>query len=145
MHYFLILMAITISALYAPYLIAILMGKPGSFETRAVLSLAMWIREIGSRSKRYLEIIYIFSVLLEIAYFTLAMLVIENTFLYWFTITFIGFEIIHLGRDMLNLRQFFSGQLAIKDILYWRYERLSCLLFCLHAILLVFNLLIFPA
>lgn len=143
MQILLIGMAITIALLYIPYIAAILMGKPDKFETRAVLTLAMWIREVGPRSKTYLESIYFLTVLIEIAYFTLALMIIKNVFLYWFTIAFIGFEVLHLCKEIFNLRKFFQGRLAIKDILAWRYERLSCLLFCLYAILLVFNLLIF--
>lgn len=143
MQYVLIGMAITISLLYLPYLAAILIGKPKSFETKAVLSLAMWIREVGPRSRRYLETIYIFTAFLEALYFAIALIVIHNTFLWWFTIAFIGFEILHIVKEIVNLRKFFAGNLVIKDILYWRYERLSCLLFFMHTILLIFNLLVF--
>ncbi|MGE5380838.1 MAG: hypothetical protein ACM3NT_07185 [Methylocystaceae bacterium] len=143
MQYVLIIMAVTICLLYLPYLAAILLGQPGNFETKAVLTLAVWIRDVGVKSKRYLESIYLFTALLEIAFFTLALLVIKNTFLFWFTWAFIGFEILHFIREIINLRHFFGGSLPIKDILYWRYERLSCLLFCMYAILLIFNLLVF--
>lgn len=143
MQYLLLAMAVTIGLLYIPYLIAILLGKPGSFETRAILSLAVWIREMGPRSKRYLETIYFATAFIEVIYFILALMVIRNVFLFWFTVAFIGFELLHFFMEVLNLRHFFNGNLAIKDILYWRYERLSCLLFCLHTILLIFSFIIF--
>lgn len=143
MQYLLIVMALTISLLYLPYLIAILMAKPEKFETRAILTLAMWIRDVGPRARRYLEGMYLFTALLEMIYFAVALMVIQNIFLYWFTVAFIGFEILHFFREVINLRKFFGGNLPIKALLYWRYERLSCLLFCLHAILLIFSLYVF--
>lgn len=128
-------LAFTIIVLYIPYLFTILAGKPQNFENRAVLSLAMMIRETGPRSKLYLENVYLMAVLLEIFYFSLAFLVVRNLALLIITCALVSFETAHLIKGYANLQRFFRGEIPVKDFLLWRYERLSCMFFTLHALL----------
>lgn len=141
MQYLLIIITVAIVGFYLPYLFAILSGNPQRFELKIVYSLAFWIKQIGPSAKKQMENIFITAAILEITYMALVFFLIDNSILLGVTAALSFFEVIHHTKTYINLRRFFLGNVMIKNILLWRYERGSCLLFVFHGILVLVELL----
>ena len=135
------LLAGSLFLLYSIYFVRIIKGKPQSFEMELLKSLARWMVKQGPRSKGQLWLMYLISLMIELIYFILVLLIISNPFMQFFTALLAGLESYHLLWMALSLRYFFTGKTRISQIFNWRMERISATLFFTHALLVLIILL----
>jgi len=131
------LLAGSLFLLYSIYFIRIIKGKPQSFEMELLRSLAGWMVKSGPRSKGQLWFMYFLSLLIELTYFVLVFVLIQNPFMQYFTAIMAGYEGWHLLWLCLSLKQFFAGNTRISQIFNWRMERISAILFFTHSMLVL--------
>ncbi|CFX85052.1 Uncharacterized [Syntrophomonas zehnderi OL-4] len=129
--------------LYSLYFIRIIKGKPQDFEIELLKSMTQWMVQQGRSSKGQLWAMYFFSVLLELTYFILVLLVIKNPFIQFFTALLAGVETFHLASTAVSFRRFFAGQTMISQLFNWGMERMSAILFFTHSLLVLVTLLFF--
>lgn len=137
------IMAGIIFGLYSVYFIRIIKGNPQTFEIELLRALAAWIVNTGKASKIQLWMMYIVSLLMEGIYFFLTFTLIKNLFMLGLTASFAGMETYHLITVAINLKRFFAGKSSITNILNWRIERISAVLFFTHSLLVLIILLFF--
>lgn len=129
--------------LYAFYFYRIIREEPHRFELELLRSLASWMMEVGVRSKSYLWSMLAVSVLVEILYFYLTLVLVPNPIITMFTVMFIPLEIFHLLRLGLSFQRFFAGHYLLSQVFSWPLERLSAGLFFTHSLLVLATLLFF--
>lgn len=129
--------------LYAVYFLQIVRGKPDEFELDIMKALASWMVSRGAKAKGQMWLMVVVSALLELTYFILVFVIIQNSFMVLFTTFFAGCELIHLFIISVGLASFFKGQLKLKDIFKWKAERFSAILFYTHSMLVLVTLLFF--
>jgi len=137
------LLAGSLFLLYSIYFMRIIRGKPQSFEMELLKSLAGWMVQRGPGSKGQLWLMYVMSLIIEVIYFVLVLLIIKNPFMQYFTILLAGLESYHLFWLAMSLRRFFAGITRISQIFNWRLERISATLFFTHALLVLISLIFF--
>jgi hypothetical protein len=128
---------------YSIYFVQIIKGSQLDFEQEMLAAFANWMIETGAAARRKVRILIILSVALEIAYFVLTLLVIDNLLLITFTGAFIMLETIHLFSLIMNFIRFFAGTIVLKQLFIWRVERLSAMLFFTHSFLVLASLIFF--
>jgi hypothetical protein len=131
------IMAGLIFLLYSVYFIRIFKGNPEELEMQMMRSLADWIIRKKASAKLYIWTMYTVSVLVEVLYFYLAMVYIQNPVMRILTGLFILFEINHLLGIWYNLKRFFRGQYLLSQIFHWGRERSSAVLFFTHAFMVL--------
>jgi len=136
-------MAGLIFLLYAFYFYRIIREEPHRFELELLRSLASWMMAVGVRSKSYLWSMLAVSVLVEILYFYLTLVLVPNPIITMFTVMFIPLEIFHLLRLGLSFQRFFGGHYLLSQVFSWPLERLSAGLFFTHSLLVLATLLFF--
>lgn len=128
---------------YSLYFGQIIKGGQQEFEQEMLTVLAGWIADTGAEAKRTLWILVILSVAMEIAYFTLTVLIVDNLLLLAFTGAFILLETLHLFSLINNFVRFFAGRIVLEQLFIWRVERISAVLFFTHSFLILANLIFF--
>jgi hypothetical protein len=131
------IMAGSIFLLYSFYFFRIIKGDPEKLEIEMLKSLADWIIRKKASSKPWIWSVLALSVLAEIIYFYLALVLIANPVMRIFTGLLILYEINHLISLFVNLRRFFSGQNLLSQIFRWGQERIAALLFFTHTFLVL--------
>jgi len=136
------IMALLLLFMYFVYFMRILKGDSQSLELLIIKSLAEWMIKNGPSSRLKLWILMGLSIVLEVAYFYLALVVIVNPALEVLTSFFAGVEFYHMFTMVLRFRMFFRGRLMISQVFDWRIERISAVFFFTHALLVLisFNL-----
>lgn len=137
------LLAGSLFLLYSIYFVRIINGKPQSFELELLKSLARWMVQRGSSSKGQMWLMYLMSLVIELFYFVLVLLLITNPFMQFFTAMLAGLESYHLLWLAVSLRKFFTGKTRISQIFNWRMERISASLFFTHALLVLIIIIFF--
>lgn len=128
---------------YSFYFFKIILGKPEEFEIELLKSLANWMVNKGVKARSQLWWLFFLSVALEIVYFTLVFVNVTQPVLLIITSFFAGVEIIHLITVGISFSKFFGGKIVLKDLLNWKVERLSGLLFFTHTFLVMVCLAFF--
>ncbi len=128
---------------YSLYFVQIIKGSQRDFEQEMLAAFAGWMIETGAAARRTVRILVILSVALEIAYFVLTLLVVDNLLFITFTGAFIMLETLHLFSLIMNFIRFFAGTIVLKQIFIWRVERLSAMLFFTHSFLVLASLIFF--
>lgn len=128
---------------YAYYFVKIIVGKPEEFEIELLKSLANWMINKGLKARPRLWLLFFISIILEIAYFSLVFININQPVLVIITGFFVGMEVIHLVTVGLSFTKFFGGKLILKDLFNWKIERFSGLLFFTHSFLVMICLAFF--
>lgn len=122
---------------YSLYFSRIIKGNPQEFEMDILQALGGWIIARGVASRRTLWMMLLVSIIIEVLYFCLALLVINNLAMQFMTGLAIGLESFHMGYMGWNLARFFRGKIALKELFDWRLERMSALLFFTHSFLVL--------
>ncbi|HZK43715.1 MAG TPA: hypothetical protein VFC73_05435 [Syntrophomonadaceae bacterium] len=128
---------------YSYYFFKTMIGKPEEFEYELLKTLAAWMVEKGSKSRQQLWMLFFLSLILEIFYFALVFINIEQPVLLIITCLFAGFEAFHLFIIGRALNKFFSGAAMLKDIFNWKIERTSALIFFTHSLLVLVCLIFY--
>lgn len=128
---------------YSLYFGQIIKGGQQEFEQEMLTVLAGWIADTGAEAKKIVWILVILSVAMEIAYFTLTVLIVDNLLLLAFTGAFILLETLHLFSLITNFIRFFAGRIVLKQLFIWRVERISAMLFFTHSFLLLADIIFF--
>lgn len=128
---------------YSMYFIRIIKGNPQEFETDIIQTLGSWIVARGAASRRSLWMLWLVSVILEIIYFGLVLIVVNNLAIQFLTGLIVGLESFHLGYVARSFSRFFRGQTALKQLLNWRLERTSALMFFTHSFLVLVCLIVY--
>ncbi|MGI5921112.1 MAG: hypothetical protein ACOX6I_05185 [Syntrophomonadaceae bacterium] len=136
-------MAGVILLVYSLYFTRIIKGNPQMFELELLKALADWMISKGPASRNHIRIMLLLSVLLEGAYFLLAIFLVSNIVMQFFTGMLAGVEIIHLLTMAINFSRFFRGKIVLKNIFNWHLERISALLLFTHALLVLVVLICF--
>lgn len=125
--------------IYSFYFSRILKGNPQEFETELLRALGGWMVDKGLASRRSLWLMLFLSIVIEVVYFGLALLVISNLALQFITGFMVGLEGFHLGYTIRSFSRFFKGQTTLKELFDWRLERISAImLFTYSFLILVF-------
>lgn len=132
--------AIIIFLLYSVYFYYIIRSRPEHFERLMLTTMADWMIAHKQDVPRQMGMLLVFSLLLEVGYFTLVFLVINNPVFRVITGIFAAFEAFHLLRFALAMHQFFSGIIPLKELFNWKVERVSAWLFFTHALLVLVQL-----
>ena len=139
----LVILAGLIFMLYSSYFIRIIKGEPQGFEVEMLQALAEWIITKGAVSKGYIWAMFFLSLLGELIYFFLTLVLIRNPVMIALTVLFIAIESYHLSRIAVLLNRFFTGKALLSQIFNWRVERASAILFFTHSFLVVIILIFF--
>ena len=139
----LVILAGLIFMLYSSYFIRIIKGEPQGFEVEMLQALAEWIITKGAVSKGYIWAMFFLSLLGELIYFFLTLVLIRNPVMTALTVLFIAIESYHLSRIDVILNRFFTGKALLSQIFNWRVERASAILFFTHSFLVVIILIFF--
>lgn len=118
--------------LYSIYFVRIIKGNPQAFEIELLKSLARWMIKKGRSSKGQLWLMFLLTLIMEIIYFTLVIVVISNAFMQFFTAMLAGVEVYHYLSTGLSFKRFFAGKSTITQLFNWRLERTSTVLFFTH-------------
>jgi hypothetical protein len=122
---------------YSIYFARIIKGHPQEFELDIIRAMGGWMMARGAASRRGLWMLLFVSVVVELSYFGLALLSINNIVVQFLTGMIVGLEVFHLGYLMWNFSRFFKGKIALKDLFYWRLERTSAVMFFTHSFLVL--------
>jgi len=139
----LVILAGLIFMLYSSYFIRIIKGEPQGFEVEMLQALAEWIITKGAVSKGYIWAMFFLSLLGELIYFFLTLVLIRNPVMIALTVLFIAIESYHLSRIAVLLNRFFTGKALLSQIFNWRVERASAILFFTHSFLVLIILIFF--
>jgi len=137
------ILAATIMFFYSFYFVKIITGQPEGFELELLQSLGQWMIRRGTRSYRDLWLLLVLSGLLELTYFLVVFLVIDNFIILMITWFFLGFELLHLFNVSLSLGRFFRGGIKLKHLFNWRLERISALLFFTYSLLVLISIILY--
>lgn len=137
------LIAGTLIFLYSFYFIRIIKGEPEGFELELLQALADWMIQKGASSRGQLWLMLLLAFLLELLYFLLVFSVVKNLFLLMFTGFFIAVESYHLISFGYSLGRFFRGDIKLKHLFNWRWERFSAILFFTHSLLVLIHIIIY--
>lgn len=129
--------------LYSLYFVQIIKGKQQEFEQQLLQALADWMISVGAKTRRQTWIIIILSVILEITYFVLTLLVVENLLIIAFTGAFVMLETLHIYSLINNFSKFFAGNIVLKELFEWRVERISAMVFFTHSFLVLSCIIFF--
>ncbi len=135
------LIAGTIIFLYSFYFLRIIRGEPEGFELELLQALAGWMVQKGASSRGQLWLLLLLAFLLELLYFLLVLAVVKNLFLLLFTGFFIAAESYHLVSFGYSLGRFFRGDIKLKYLFNWRWERFSAILFFTHSLLVLISVI----
>lgn len=127
--------------LYSFYFYHIIKGQPQGFELELMKALAEWMINRGPASRWQLWMLYLFSLILEIFYFSMVFYLLNNAVIKGFTIFLATYEALHLGLVGVNLSRFFGGSMPLKKLLNWPIERTSAVFFFTHTLLVIINIL----
>ncbi len=139
----LVILAGLICLLYTSYFVRIIKGDPQGFEVEMIKALAEWIITKGAVSKAYIWALFLLSLLGELIYFWLTLVLISNPVMMSLTVLFIAIEGYHLSRIAFSLNRFFTGRALLSQIFTWRVERASAILFFTHSFLVLAILIFF--
>ncbi|PKM76258.1 MAG: hypothetical protein CVU90_13515 [Firmicutes bacterium HGW-Firmicutes-15] len=139
----LVVLAGIICLVYTSYFIRIMRGDPQGFEVQMIKALAEWIITKGAVSKRYIWAMFFLSLLVEMLYFWLTIVLINNPVMIALTALFIAVESYHLIRIAVSLNRFFIGKALLSHIFNWRVERASAIFFFTHSFLVLAILIFF--
>jgi hypothetical protein len=137
MEMILVILAGLIFMLYTRYFLVIIKGEPQVFEMEIIKALAEWIISKGAVSKGYIWVMYFLSLVGELVYFWLTLVLISNPVVIYLTVLFIAIESYHLSRMAVSLNRFFTGKALLSQIFNWRVERASSILFFTHSFLVL--------
>ncbi len=133
--------AASIFFLYSLYFVRIIMGTPEEFENELLGTLAEWMIGVGAAARRQSIYLIAFAILLEIAYFILVFLVMENPLLLALTGVMVLLETLHVFSIINNFTKFFKGTIVLKQLFEWRVERICCVAFFTHSFLILASLI----
>ncbi len=135
--YLLLAFALTIMLFYFYYVLKILIAKADTFEFVLMESFINWliVNKQSSKMKSYLLIAL--SICLEVLYFVLVILFIDNKVIIFYTILLITFECLHLVTSIYSFNQFFKSKRKLSNLFNWRLERSAALLIFTHNILTI--------
>ena len=133
----LVIIAGLIFLLYSTYFAKIIKGDPQGFEVEMLKALAEWIISKGAVSKGHIWAMFYLSLLGELIYFCLTLVLISNPVMIYLTVLFIVIESYHLSRIVVSLNRFFTGKALLSQIFNWRVERASAILFFTHSLLVL--------
>lgn len=136
-------LAAAIFILYSLYFVRILKGTYQAFEQELLAALADLMISVGAAARRQSWYLIIAAVLLEIFYFVLTFLVIDNLLLLAFTGAMVLLETLHIFSMINNFAKFFKGTIVLKQLFEWRVERISAVVFFTHSFLVLACLLFF--
>ena len=128
---------------YSLYFVQIIKGNQQVFEQQLLEALAGWMISAGAKARRQIWILIILSVILEIAYFVLTLLVVENLLIIAFTGAFVMLETLHIYSIINNFNKFFAGTIELKELFEWRVERISAMVFFTHSFLVLSCIIFF--
>lgn len=128
---------------YSLYFVRILKGTHQAFEQEMLTALADWMIGVGAAARRQSWYLIIAAVLVEIIYFALTFLVIDNVLLLAFTGALVLLETLHIFSTINNFAKFFKGTIVLKQLFEWRVERISAVVFFTHSFLVMACLLFF--
>ena len=129
--------------MYSLYFVRIIKGTHLAFEQELLAALADWMISVGANARRQTWLLIISAVILEIVYFVLTFMVMENLLILTFTAAFALLETIHIFSTINNFAKFFKGTIVLKQIFEWRVERISAIVFFTHSFLVLACLLFF--
>jgi hypothetical protein len=133
--------AASIFLLYSLYFVRIIKGSQEEFEEELLGALAEWMISTGEAARRQSVYLIAFAILLEITYFLLTFLVIENPLLLAFTGSMVLLETLHVFSIINNFVKFFKGSIVLKQLFEWRVERICCMVFFTHSFLILASLI----
>lgn len=137
------IMAAIIFLVYSVYFVRIIKGNHQEFEQELLAALADWMISTGLAARRQMWILTALAVSLEIAYFALTLLVMDNLLIIAFTGAFAVLETLHIFSAVKNFFKFFAGTIVLKELFEWRVERISAMVFFTHSFLLLSSLIFF--
>lgn len=129
--------------LYSLYFVRILKGTHLAFEQEMLAALADWMISVGAGARRQWWYLITAAVLVEIIYFVLTFLLIDNLLLLAFTGALVLLETLHIFSTINNFAKFFKGAIVLKQLFEWRVERISAVVFFTHSFLVMACLLFF--
>ena len=127
---------------YSVYFINIISGAPGEFENELLEVFSEWAQK-GNGNGLQIGMLFLTSLLIELFYFGLVLLVIKNPVFVVFTVVFIAIEFYHIFRIGRGLIRYLRGLIEIALVLDFKFERISAMLFFTHSLLLLFILFLF--
>ena len=128
---------------YSLYFVQIIKGNQQVFEQQLLEALTGWMISAGAKARRQIWALIILSVILEIAYFVLTLLVVENLLIIAFTGAFVMLETLHIFSTINNFNKFFSETIVLKELFEWRVERISAMVFFTHSFLVLSCIIFF--
>lgn len=126
---------------YSLYFTRIIKGNHEVFEMDLLQVLGNWMIEKGMSSRRIMWAILVVSVFIEVTYFGLALLLIDNLAMQFITGLVVGVESFHLAYMIRSFARFFGGKIVLKQLFSWRLERASAMLLFTHSFLVLVFLL----
>jgi hypothetical protein len=139
----LVVMAGTIAFLYSFYVFKIIKGEPEGFELELLQALANWMVQKGTSSRGQLWLMLLLAFLFELVYFLLVFSVVSNLFLLILAGFFVAVEAYHLTSFAASLGRFFRGDIKLKHLFNWRWERISAVLFFTYSLLLLIHIIVY--
>jgi len=133
-------MAGIICFIYGFYSILIMRGKTQEFEGEMQGALSLWLQEDEGRVGVKLWGILAISLLIEIAYFVLALMVLHNPVMTILTLILIGEELLHIYVVIKSFYKYVRGRIEDDKIFKWLMERVSALFLFTHAFLALVSL-----
>jgi hypothetical protein len=128
-------LAASLLILYSPYLLYILRGRAGEFESNLQQEVLASINYFLSNPWRVLMPVLVVALVIEAAYFASAWMVFDRWAFRGLTLGFAFFEMLHLGRTIWYLPRVVAGRIELDILISWGMERTSALMFSIHAIL----------